>query len=1244
MAMETNNIDVLLGKLRDLDQDLRAMATSDLLDTLKKTEGTLAKDEGDRCMKAFVKLLYDSHNHIQNLAMGCLGQAIGMVDSETTKDAVTSICTEIKNRASTESTALSVGLRVMSSKIAENAKNKALLGSLACPIVSVLTDKPSLPADVVTDVFSALSDVLSYAGAQVAADDETVDQIQNVLLEFINHSNMGVRRRATAVLGAFVVHVPGERSEQALETIFQRYEACSQASEKSILLRVLVTIARQCPERVSRLVPAILDREIQTLDEDNHDARTTALLVFETLVCHCTEAMAPWRDKVYEIGVDAIRYDPNGNFEMDDMDTDSEGDDLGDEYEEDIYEDEDDDSWSVRLGGVKLLAALAKSKLYTSAEVVQNIGSVLVTSFKEREDAVRAEVLVTYAGMVDTVQEEAADALQEQTPKVVKSALSAIQNYSRSTETKQLVFAIFSRLVSAKHDILDGSLPEILPLVTSFLEADDTSGVLQSTPSKLVKANLKLEVLDFIHVFVLRSQVTNEAAEFLVAVKGGVKDNLSSKTFQVPSASFNAATGMVALLASDASSSSAEFIGWYEDMARLAASLVDTDDQGTKESAYVFIGAILQTFGDQIKAETREQLLEVLVQLKGGAIDAPVVLGAFAQAVSQPTKLPKESVVAAAPRVLQIVGALLRQGSTAAVVAACLNTVTTLAQYGPEALGRDSDSVLQSIIAVISRAPESPPVSALHAFAAVCPSVSEGTMRSISKGLLQLFSATNVYDGQSADAMSELFYAVGHTFGALVDGWREEIAENWLVTYGHYAKQRKESSNEAIQAPFPTAVLTNAAQSINALYTGRYQADAQPWSSDFLSAYIFQAPKSNDAVAKVCLGLRALGYAAADKKVPQNDQLSAQLSTHLQSASDDVRSEAAMALGRYVGCYTDLFPSLFAGATAAGGGDSTYAVSKLQAVKVAVEQIVGVGHDSDMADSIWSMVLNYVQNIQDALPDVLAQTLAVLATTFPIKFVPQLASLIASTTRTSTKAFFITTFRTILADRQLSAECEAKIKQVLTRALSGIADDDVSIRRLSLLALYAIVQGKPGLLEEHVSEIEPSLFQQTIVNESLIRTINMGLIKKRVDDGLDARRCAFQCVHMLVRMLPDAVDGRKVVDSVVRGISDDHDIRLLVLQIIHESVAALTPLYAERLDDIADAIREVQSTKLPKKVVSQEIEKHHAVLKSSVSVLVAFVPVAKSAPMASDKFDSLLAETADPSNTELSGYYKELAE
>ncbi|KAJ2848520.1 hypothetical protein IWW36_003248, partial [Coemansia brasiliensis] len=712
----------------------------------------------------------------------------------------------------------------------------------------------------------------------------------------------------------------------------------------------------------------------------------------------------------------------------------------------------------------------------------------------------------------------------------------------------------------------------------------------------------------------------------------------------VPSASFNVATGMVTLLANNASSSSAEitqFIDWSEDMAHLAISLVGTDDQGTKESVYVFIGSILQKFGNQIKAEIREQLLEVLVQLKGGAIDAPIVLGAFAQAVGQPTSLPKESVIAAAPRVLQIVETLLRQGSTAAVVAACLNAVTILAQYGTEALGKDSDSVLKSIIVVIRRAPESPPVSALHAFAAVCPSVSENTMRSISRELLQLLSATSVYDGQSADAMSELYYAVGHAFGALVDDWREEIANNWVVTHGFYAKQRRESSNEAIQTPFPTAVLTNASQSINALYTGHYHADAQPWSGDFLTPYIFLAPKSNDAVAKICLGLRALGYAAADKKLPQNDQLSAQLNAHLQSASDDVRNEAAAALGRYVGCYTDLFPDLFASATAAGS-ESTYTASKLQAVKMAVEQIVGLGHNSIMADSIWSLIIAYVQNFQDALPDVLAQTLAVLATAFPGKFIPELASLIPSAARTSTKAFFITTFRTVLADRQLSAECELEIKKALTHALSGIADENVNIRRLSLLALYAVAQGKPGLLKEHVSEIEPSLFQQTIVNESLIRTINMGLIKKLVDDGLDARRCAFQCVHMLVRMLPDVVDGRKVVDSVVRGISDDHDIRLLTLQIIHESVAALTPLYAERLDDIADAVSQVQSTKLPKKVVSQEIEKHHAVLKSSVAVLVAFLPVAKSAPMASDKFDSLLAETADPSNAELSGYYREL--
>ncbi|KAJ2276556.1 hypothetical protein J3F81_001324 [Coemansia sp. RSA 371] len=1251
--MSNTTLDGLLVKLREPDLDLRAMAASDLLDLLKKLDISFMKDEGKQCMTALVKLLYDSQSHVQNLGMDCLGQAVCLVDAETAKEAVSSICCEIQQRGtSAETTALSVALRVMSGRISEDADAKKVLGSLAVPIASMLSNSPDMPSDVAVDVFAALSDVLTHAGAQVATDSEVVNQIQEVLLSFISHSNLSVRRRAIAVLGAFVVHVPGEQSEKALGIIFQRYEACTRASEKCILLRVLVTIARQCPERVTKIVPSIIDGEINLTEECDREERMTVLLVFETFVQHCTELVAPRRNEIYTCAVEALKYDPNYNYDdEDDMDTGSEaGDDFGDEYEDDIYEDDEDDTWDVRLSGVKLLAAIARSGLYSPHDIAQHIGTVLIARFREREDVVRAEILATYATVVGALGESAADSasgvaevLQQQAPEAVTLILAAIKNYPRSTETKQLAFAVFAQLVLAKYDILDGSLSEITPIVTAALSADDTSGTLQTASSSLIKTNLKLDVLEFLRVLVQRSSVSDSAAEFLIATKDGLRENASSKAFQVPSASFTAAAGLVKLLSNAAHQSSmevAQFVPWAEDMAQCAASLTGTDDQDLRSSVNVFIGTVLQKFGDHISASTAQQLLLILTELKGGIVHAPAVLGAFVQAISKPTALPQEIVVDVAPSVLQVIDPLFRQGS-ASVVTVALNVVKALAGYGTETLASAGDHILTNIIAIISKSPESPPASALQAFAAVCPTVSEENMRSVTAKLLKLLSATTVYDGQSAEALGELFETVGRSFPGLMDSWKDGIIENWSQTHARYYKQRKDSSNEAIQVPFPTAMLTNAAKSINSLYTGFYEAQGQQWTSEFLESLVFTSPRSTEDIALVCLGLRALGYAASQGWLAQSDQLAVQLDAHIQSKHDDVRDEAAAALGKYVGSYPATFAALFASATASDS-EGASASGRLQAVNVAVDQIVGTGHDKTSADAMWAQITAYAQNSQGPLPDVLAQSLATFAVTFPQVFIPALAEHVSSSGDAKIKAFYITAFRTVLADRHLSAECDAELKNVLPQVLASIDDESINIRRLSLLALFTVIQSKAALIKDAVSTIEPALFRQTVVNESLIRIINMGPVKKRIDDGLDARRCAFQCVHMLVRMLPGAANTDLLAESIVRGIADDHDIRLLVLQVIHETVSTQAHMYAERLDEIAASVRKVQATKLSPKAVSQEIEKHHAILKSSVSVLVALEPVAKAATSPSAEFDKLLAEVMDSSNGELSVYYKEL--
>ncbi|KAJ2685862.1 hypothetical protein H4R19_006764 [Coemansia spiralis] len=282
---------------------------------------------------------------------------------------------------------------------------------------------------------------------------------------------------------------------------------------------------------------------------------------------------------------------------------------------------------------------------------------------------------------------------------------------------------------------------------------------------------------------------------------------------------------------------------------------------------------------------------------------------------------------------------------------------------------------------------------------------------------------------------------------------------------------------------------------------------------------------------------------------------------------------------------------------------------------------------------MWQQITDFVRGSQGPLADALAQSVATFALAFPAEFVPLLAAYAAAADSSADiKAFYITAFRAVLADKQRSPACDAQVKDTLPAILSSISDPNLEVRRLALLALFTVIQGKPELAGGVMAAAGPALFQQTAVDESLVRMVSMGPFKKRVDDGLEARKVAFQCVHALVRALPGAADGGAVADSVIRGAADEYEIRLIVLQIVNESPAQLLGAYAERLDALAEAIERGLALQLPKKAVRQEIEKHEATLKATGALLAALGPVAKSAPVPSAKFSSLLSSHAGASD------------
>lgn len=81
----------------------------------------------------------------------------------------------------------------------------------------------------------------------------------------------------------------------------------------------------------------------------------------------------------------------------------------------------------------------------------------------------------------------------------------------------------------------------------------------------------------------------------------------------------------------------------------------------------------------------------------------------------------------------------------------------------------------------------------------------------------------------------------------------------------------------------------------------------------------------------------------------------------------------------------------------------------------------------------------------------------------------------------------------------------------LSEFLVHIRDLDLSVRALALSVLDSAAHNKPELVREILPDLLSHLYAETVVDQSLVRFVEMGPFKHRVDDGLETRKVSL-CV------------------------------------------------------------------------------------------------------------------------------------
>lgn len=189
-----------------------------------------------------------------------------------------------------------------------------------------------------------------------------------------------------------------------------------------------------------------------------------------------------------------------------------------------------------------------------------------------------------------------------------------------------------------------------------------------------------------------------------------------------------------------------------------------------------------------------------------------------------------------------------------------------------------------------------------------------------------------------------------------------------------------------------------------------------------------------------------------------------------------------------------------------------------------------------------------------------------------------------------------------------------------------------------MVTFNSAAHNKPSLIRDLLDTVLPHLYNETKVRKELIREVEMGPFKHTVDDGLDIRKAAFECMYTLLDSCLDRLDIFEFLNHVEDGLKDHYDIKMLTFLMLVRLSTLCPSAVLQRLDRLVEPLRATCTTKVKANSVKQEFEKQDELKRSAMRAVAALltIPEAEKSPLMSE-FQSQIS-----SNPELAAIFESI--
>ncbi|XP_024967056.1 cullin-associated NEDD8-dissociated protein 1 isoform X4 [Cynara cardunculus var. scolymus] len=375
--------------------------------------------------------------------------------------------------------------------------------------------------------------------------------------------------------------------------------------------------------------------------------------------------------------------------------------------------------------------------------------------------------------------------------------------------------------------------------------------------------------------------------------------------------------------------------------------------------------------------------------------------------------------------------------------------------------------------------------------------------------------------------------------------------------------------------------------------------------------------------AKQHLALLCLGEIGRRKDLSSHAHIENIVIESFQSPFEEIKSAASYALGNIaVGNLPKYLPFIL---NQIDNQQKKQYLLLHSLKEVIVRQSVDKAEFQDSSvEKILNLLFNHCESEEEGVRNVVAECLGKIALIKPSKLVPALKE------RTTSPAAF-TRATVVVAVKYSIVERPEKIDSVLYPEISSflmlIKDQDRHVRRAAVLALSIAGHNKPNLIKSLLPELLPLLYDQTVIKKELIRTVDLGPFKHTVDDGLELRKAAFECVDTLLDNCLDQLNPSSfIVPYLKSGLDDHYDVKMPCHLILSKLADKCPSAVLAVLDSLVDPLQKTVNFKPKQDAVKQEVDRNEDMIRSALRAVASLNRI--SGGDCSHKFKNLMAEIA----------------